>query len=470
MKVIHVPYCFAPEPMGGTEIYAAALAQDLQNLDVENVIAAPAATTNSYTFNGLRVRRFRVALDNVDLRQLHGLGDPGAAAEFDKILADEKPDLVHLHAFTQGVSVRLARAVKQRKLPVVFTYHTPTVSCQRGTLMRWGTTLCDGKLHVRHCSGCTLHGLGLMGPLAIAVGAVPPWVGRSLGNAALHGKVWTALRMSELTTLRHTMFRSLMTEVDHVVAVCGWVRDVLLLNEVPPSKITLCRHGIRLIVNDAAGPAVVPPADSKDQLRIAFLGRYDQTKGIEVLIHTLRMDQSLKARLDIYGVVQSAANERYRQKMFALAANDPRISFRDPVPSHEVVALLRGYDLLAVPSQWLETGPQVALEAFAAGIPVIGWDIGGIAEIVKHEIDGLLIDPKARHAWTDALRHLIKDRALLAKLKAGVRQPRTSVHVAREMSELYRSLLKAKSRGQQGLHSLGILLLPYLTAATGCIA
>ena len=470
MKVIHVPYCFAPDPMGGTEIYAAALAQDLQNLGVENVIAAPAATTTSYTFDGLRVRRFRVAVDNVDLRQLHGLGDPGAAAEFDKILAEEKPDLVHLHAFTQGVSVRLARAIKQRKLPVVFTYHTPTVSCQRGTLVRWGTTLCDGKLHVRRCSGCTLHGLGLMRPSAIAVGALPPWVGRSLGKLGLHGKVWTALRMSELTALRHNMFRSLMTEVDHVVAVCNWVRDLLLLNEVLPSKITVCRHGIRLPLSDAAGPAAAPPADSKDRLRIAFLGRYDQTKGIHVLIRALRMDQSLKARLDIYGVVQSAANERYRQKMFALAANDPRISFRDPVPSHEVVALLRGYDVLAVPSQWLETGPLVALEAFAAGIPVIGWDIGGIAEIVKHEIDGLLIDPKARHAWTDTLRHLIKDRALLAKLKAGVRQPRTSVHVAREMSELYRSLLKAKSRGQQGLQTLGILLFPYLTAATGCIA
>jgi glycosyltransferase involved in cell wall biosynthesis len=470
MKIIHVPYCFAPDPMGGTEIYTAALAKDLESLGVESVIAAPAATTTSYTFDGLRVRRFRVAVDNVDLRQLHGLGDPGAAAEFDKILAEEKPDLVHLHAFTQGVSVRLARAVKQRKLPVVFTYHTPTVSCQRGTLMRWGTTFCDGKLDVRRCSGCTLHGLGLMRPLAVAVGAVPPSVGRSLGNAGLHGKMWTALRMSELTTLRHTMFRSLMMEVDHVVAVCNWVCAVLLLNEVPQSKITLCRHGIRLSHSDAAGPAAAPPADSKHQLRIAFLGRYDQTKGIHVLIRALRMDQSLKACLDIYGVVQSVANERYRQKMLALAANDPRISLRDPVPSHEVVALLRGYDVLAVPSQWLETGPLVALEAFAAGIPVIGWNIGGIAEIVKHEIDGLLVNRKSRDAWTDTLRRLIKDRALLAKLKAGVRPPRTSVQVAREMSGLYRSLLKAKSQAQSRLQSLGILLLPYLTAVTGCAA
>ena len=424
----------------------------MQNLGIENVVAAPGAASTSYTFDGLQVRRFREATGNVELRQLYGVGDPEAAAEFDKILEEEKPDLVHLHAFTQGVSVQLVRAVKQRKLPVVFTYHTPTASCQRGTLMRWGTTACDGKLHVHRCSGCTLHGLGLSRPLALAVGALPPWVGRSLGNAGLHGKVGTALRMSELMALRHNMFRSLMTEVDHVVSVCNWVCDVLLLNNVPPSKITLCRHGIRLPVSDAANPAAEPPVDSKDdQLRIALLGRYDPTKGIHVLIRALRMDRSLKARLDIYGVVQSAANERYRREMLALAANDPRIAFRDPVPSHKVVALLRSYDVLAVPSQWLETGPLVALEAFAAGIPVIGWDVGGLAEIVKHEIDGLLINPKAEHAWTDTLRRLSEDRALLVKLKAGVRQPRTSVQVAREMRALYFSLLKPKSVGQPAL-------------------
>ena len=453
MKVIHVPFCFAPDPMGGTEIYVATLAQDLQNLGVENVIAAPAAASTSYTSGGLQVRRFGEATGKVDLRQLYGVGDPEAAAEFDKILNEEKPDLVHLHAFTQGVSVQLVRAAKQRKLPVVFTYHTPTASCLRGTLMRWGTTVCDGKLHVRRCAECTVHGLGLSRPLALAVGALPPWVGRSLGNAGLHGNVWTALRMSELTALRHKMFRSLMMEIDHVVAVCNWVRDVLLLNKVPLSKITLCRHGIRSTLSDAAGSAAAPPAVSTDQLRIAFLGRYDQTKGLHVLIEALRVDRSLKARLDIYGVVQSAASERYRREMHALAANDPRIAFLDPLPSHKVVAVLRGYDVLAVPSQWLETGPLVALEAFAAGIPVIGWDIGGLAEIVKHEIDGLLIRPTARHAaaWADTLRRLTEDRALMVKLKAGVRQPRTSAQVAREMSELYGSLLKSGSPAQPAL-------------------
>jgi glycosyltransferase involved in cell wall biosynthesis len=445
MKVIHAPFCFAPDPMGGTEIYVADLARDLQQAGVESVIAAPASATASYTHDGLRVRRFRVSTGAVDLRQAYGAGDPGAAAEFERILEEVKPDLVHLHAFTQGVSVRLVRAAKQRGLPVVFTYHTPTVSCQRGTLVRWGTTFCDGKLRVHRCASCTLHGLGLSRPLAYAIGALPPAVGRHLGDAGLHGRAWTALRMSELLTLRHSMFRALMAEVDHVVAVCNWVRDVLLLNDVPANKITLCRHGIRLPANEPAGLPANVPADPEDGLRLVFVGRFDPTKGIHVLIEALRTVPALKARLDIYGVVQSPANERYRQAMHSLAANDPRIYFRDPVPAHKVVAMLRGYDVLAVPSQWVETGPLVVLEAFAAGIPVIGWNIGGIAETVRHEIDGLLINPHAPRAWTDTLQRFAEDHLLLAKLKAGVRMPRTSAQVAREILGLYDAILKAKS-------------------------
>ena len=446
MKVIHVPFCFHPDPVGGTEVYVEVLARHLQEQGLEPIVAAPAETSQSYVHDGLRVRRFQVSAR--DLRQLYGEGDPHAAAEFDRIIEEEKPDLVHIHAFTQGVSLRLVRAAKQRGLPVVFTYHTPTVSCQRGTLILWGKEFCDGKQHVRRCAGCTLHGLGLNRPAARAVGALPPAVGRFFGDAGVRGRVWTALRMSELITLRHAAFRALMAEVDHVVAVCSWVRDVLLLNDVPAGKITLCRHGIRLPTGAMARRASVLHVDSRDGLRIAFVGRFDPTKGIHVLVNALRLEPTLKVRLDIYGVVQSEANEHYRQKIRALAANDPRIRLCEPLPAHEVVPTLRGYDVLAVPSQWLETGPLVALEAFAAGIPVIGWNIGGIAEIVQHGINGLLIEPDSVRAWVDTLQQLAGDPVLLANLKAGVRMPRSSEQVAHETLQLYGLLLRPKSSAQ----------------------
>jgi glycosyltransferase involved in cell wall biosynthesis len=82
------------------------------------------------------------------------------------------------------------------------------------------------------------------------------------------------------------------------------------------------------------------------------------------------------------------------------------------------------------------------LEAFAAGAPVLGADLGGIAELVTHGVDGLLLPPDDAPAWGRALQRLSQDRELLARLRAGVAPPRTMAAVARDMRELYQSVAK----------------------------
>jgi hypothetical protein len=219
MKVIHVPFCFAPDPFGGTEVFVANLVRDLQGLGVDAMVAAPSETSRAYSIDGLRVRRFATS-KVTEVAQLYEQGDELAATEFAKILDEETPDLVHLHAFTAAVSLRLVRAAKTRGIPVVFTYHTPTVSCQRGTLLLWGESFCDGQLNVSRCAGCTLNGLGMHRSLAALTGRLSPAVGRWLGDRGLQGGIWTALRTSELITRRHAAFRTMASEVDHIVAVC----------------------------------------------------------------------------------------------------------------------------------------------------------------------------------------------------------------------------------------------------------
>jgi len=446
MKVVHIPFCFAPDPIGGTEVYVSQLARDLQTFGVESLVAAPGSPTRSYTIDGLPVRRFAYNEKVSDISQLYGIGDATAAAEFAKILDEEAPDLVHLHAFTAAVSLRLVRVAKSRGIPVVFTYHTPTVSCLRGTMMLWGERLCDGKLDIVRCSGCTLEGLGVDEPLAKLAGRLPPKAGDWLGKRGLQGGVWTALRMSELVSLRHGAFRMMASEVDRIVAVCEWVGEVLRTNDIAPAKIFLSRHGINWTPDPGGAPGPDAPRRAPDETRIGFFGRLERVKGIHVLIKALRAAPTLKIKLDIYGVVQNPAQTAYRKEIIALIADDPRISLLKPIASSEVVARLRHYDFLAVPSQWMETGPLVALEAFAAGVPVIGWNVGGIGELVRDEVDGLLIESGdgSDIAWTETLRRVAESAELRARLKAGVQPPRRSMDVAREMRDLYGTLLDSE--------------------------
>jgi glycosyltransferase involved in cell wall biosynthesis len=437
MKVIQVPFGFYPDPVGGTEIYVEALSRHLQQQGIEVLIAAPGETSQSYLYHQLKVHRFAVSNKVKNLREIYGEGDSQAASEFSRILETEQPDLVHLHAFTSGVSLRLVQAAKQRQIPVVFTYHTPTVSCQRGTLMQWGTQICNGKVDLHTCTECTLQGLGVHEISAKIIGNLPPQLGKLLGNWNLQGGAWTALRMTELISLRHAALYTLLSQVDHIVAVCHWVKDVLLLNHVPLDKITVIRQGL---CHDLPQQISFQKLHNTSTLKVVFLGRLDPSKGIHILIKALKALPQLPISLDIYGVSQGIRGDIYQRELQTLTAYDSRIRFQPPVPTAQVTTTLANYDLLAVPSQWLETGPMVILEALAVGVPVIGSNLGGIAELVHSEVNGILVKPNSVEAWTQALQGLCHNRELLKRLSDGTAQPQTMSTVAKEMPRIYLKL------------------------------
>jgi glycosyltransferase involved in cell wall biosynthesis len=438
MKVVHTPFTYHPGPVGGTEVYVESLARCLQQRQVTSIIAAPGKETAFYEHAGLAVRRFALSDEVNDIRDLYGEGDVKASQEFAKILDDERPDILHMHAFTRGVSLLMAREARRRGVKVVFTYHTPTVSCQRGTLMRWGQDVCDGKLNVHDCSACSLQALGLSKMTALALGRAPSVIRRLAGAAKLSGGVWTAMRMTELVQLRHSAFQALMREVDQVVALCGWVKELLFRNGVPNEKVVVSRHGLQQSM-DAMDAQFVHV--TTDPLRIAFLGRLDRTKGADTLIQALRSLPEARIELSLYGIPQGGSGAEYLDELKKLAGNDPRIRFLTAVPSNQIISLLRSYHLLAVPSRWLETGPLVVLEAFAAGIPVIGSNLGGIAELIENEVNGILVETDSVEMWKQAMRRFMEDKTLIERLRGGIRAPKGMDAVAGEMLRVYSALV-----------------------------
>jgi glycosyltransferase involved in cell wall biosynthesis len=434
MKIIQVPFCYYPDPSGGTEVYVEALAQHLQRQGVEIIIAAPGEKNESYQHQSLSIRRFAVSSSVDNLQNLYGLGDPQAAINFSQILDSEQPNLVHIHAFTPAVSIRLVRAAKQRKIPVVFTYHTPTVSCQRGTLLQSGTEVCDGKLNLHTCTRCTLEGLGMDTFQAALTGSIPTAIGQGIGAIGLQGGVWTALRMSELVNCSHQAFHDLMAEVDHVIAVCNWVKDLLLINNVPQQQITVCRQGL---CHPAMPLKITFRKDLTTPLKLVFLGRINRAKGIHLLIQALAKIPDAPVTLDVYGIPQSSKRDRYQEEILTLAQTDSRIAFKQAISSTEIVPTLIKYDLLVVPSQWLETGPLVVLEAFAAGIPVLGSNLGGIAELVENGVNGILIEAFSVEAWITVIQDLCLNPAKLTHLISSIRPPSTMKIVGQQMQLIY---------------------------------
>jgi glycosyltransferase involved in cell wall biosynthesis len=85
-----------------------------------------------------------------------------------------------------------------------------------------------------------------------------------------------------------------------------------------------------------------------------------------------------------------------------------RVRFVGTVPKTQVAAYLKACDVFVLNSSY-EGLPHVLLEAMAAGLPVIATHVGGVPEVVDHQVNGLLIPPRDLKALREALLRLRSD-------------------------------------------------------------
>lgn len=439
MRVLHLPYTYFPDAAGGTEIYVAQLARELRTLGIESVVAAPGTAAAAYEHEGTSVRRYVVGevTDRGELQD--AVASASATKALATILSEVRPDVLHFHAYTRGVPAETGDAARRMGIPVIVTYHTATVTCARGSLLRNGQAYCDGALFVTRCARCMLQLQGVPAPAAALLARAPTALGHALHAIAPRaGGAVAALRMTDMMRERHRRVRTHVRDAAAVIAPSRWVADLLAGEGVPPERIVVSPQGID------AGSRPPRIARSKEgPIRLALPARYSPEKGIVVVLAALARIPDADVRVDIFGPSQHAEAREYRRMLEERASGDRRIHFHDGVAPDRVVDALADADVVLVPSIAKETGPLVVLEAFAAGTPVIGSDLAGIAERVRDGVDGLLVAPGDPVAWAGAIARVAGDRDLLARLAAGIRPPRRMSDVAAEMASLYGRVSRA---------------------------
>lgn len=431
-----MPYTFFPDQSGGTETYVASLAVALRDRNIASAIAAPAVHDATYEHRGIPVYRF--ARGEGGLEQAYGAPDETAVQSFTALLQRIRPRIVHLHAHTAAVSHRLADAAIAAGAKVFFTYHTPTATCLRGDMLYMGKHPCDGVLNEHRCTACVLHKHGLPRPAGRFLGHLPLEVAAIVERAGWSGGGFTALRMRKLVADAHARMRLLVRKADCVIAVCQWVMDLLVANGVPASKLVLCRQGVDDQQTKSGFTPIMGVAGSTRPLRLAYFGRLEHAKGVDILIQAINQIAGLAASLDIFGIAQPET-EDYITSLKRSARSG--VAFRAPLAPNEVRTAMADYDFVVVPSRCMETGPLVIYEAFGAGTPVLASGFGGSSELITHGVDGLLIAENDSRFWAEWISALAHDRARVASLRSGVRRPRNIGTVADEMAEHYQRVL-----------------------------
>ena len=104
--------------------------------------------------------------------------------------------------------------------------------------------------------------------------------------------------------------------------------------------------------------------------------------------------------------------------------------------------MLKSVDVLVCPSIWFENGPTVALEAMAAGTPVIGSRVGNLAEILDDGVTGRLVAAGDVAALAAAIAEAAIDPAsTVDRWRRSLPAPRTMDDIAADYLDLYTAQL-----------------------------
>lgn len=432
---------YYPDAVGGTEKYVRQLGADLQDLGWEVFVAAPSADEKEhrYVHEGLSVYRYPVSL-HPGKSELKGEAAPQYLDIFSNWVKTLNPQIAHFHSRTRGCGFYHARSIKGLGIPLVLTVHAADFICVAKTARLWGLNFCDGKLDGSRCVACWLVSRGMRPRwLARMLSRTPDVFARSFGGL---GKLGMLFSIRKIFLRRFERDKIFLDYFSRIIAVAKWLYEVLKINGIAQDKLCYYRHGIS--GKPLAQPEHKPHLPGK--IRVGFVGRLNPVKGTHTLIKAVRkMPQDIDIELKIYGRVNSREERDYLNRLMRLSRGDGRIEFCGELTDRNSRAFF-AFDLLAVPSLWLETGPYIILEAFQAGIPVLGSDQGGIAELVTHNLNGMLIPAGCINEWVKALVWICKHPEILNTWSGNIPVLPSSKEVAQEMDALYRGVLADKDK------------------------
>jgi glycosyltransferase involved in cell wall biosynthesis len=377
--------------MGGPALHVAYLTSGLRDLGYDTTLVAGtlARGEDSMAFvaddRGVDV----VRIDELG-REISPLRDLVATVKLARLIRKERPQILHTHTAKAGTVGRVAALLAGSRRPpiIVHTFH--------GHVLR-----------------------GYFGPL------------RSL-----------FFRLLERWLAGHTTA---------LVAVSPQVRDDLVaLGVAPRERFAVIRLGIELeerVAADQDGRLEsrrylgIPP----DRFTIGWIGRMTSVKRTDdILLAFKRLrDNGVEATLCLVGDGPDRGDLERRANDLGVVRDTLFLGYQE-----DVAPFYAAFDALVLPSS-NEGTPVSAIEALAAGRPVVATRVGGVPDVVRDGEDGFLVDAGATDDLGDRLEQLVRDPELRARMGERGRErvlPRYAVdRLVHDVDQLYRSLLASQA-------------------------
>jgi glycosyltransferase involved in cell wall biosynthesis len=249
----------------------------------------------------------------------------------------------------------------------------------------------------------------------------------------LHG---TDVRLARKVGVAKPLFGHVLKHSAAVTTVSKWLKDETeaLVPGVHPTVAPM-----------PVATNLFGPGSSRDGQRLLFVGRLNDQKGADHLVHALATMKTAAASLDIVGDGPNRETLKQLAQQLGVAS---RIRWHGQLSQSELPPLYQRAAAVVIPSVDEGLG-LVAVEALLCETPVVAFDSGGLRDVIQHEKTGLLVKPGDRAALAGALDDLLARDGRGSQLGRAGRLYALSAFApesaARRYAEIYRRVLGANA-------------------------
>lgn len=273
-----------------------------------------------------------------------------------RLIEDTKPDIAYVLHYLRKLSPSVLVAIKQSRIPVVVRLSDYAMICPQAHCMR------DG----RPCEDCCT---GSLWP-SIRYGCVQRSYGISLLNACA---TW------------YHRFKKYFDLIDVFVTTNQFMYQMM-------EKSGYRKDKLRCVPTFTNTIDFYPANGQKDD-NIFYAGRLEPIKGIDVLIHALTVLKQRRSDLEFSLNIAGSGDESFVSKLKSYINKfnlNNSINFLGVLSTQELSERMRSSLLSVVPSVIYENLPNVILESYACGTPVVASDIGSLSSMVEEGVTGFL--------------------------------------------------------------------------------
>ena len=390
MKILQVIHGYPLRYNAGSEVYTQTLCHELANRHDVHVFTRE---EDSFAPDF----QLRVESDPDDSRvTLHVVNNPrnrdryqenGIDRRFSEVLKQLQPDIVHF-GHLNHLSISLPYLVARQGIPVIFTLHDYWIMCPRGQFIQrrpkdsnniWA--ICSGQEDQKCAKRCYARYFG--GASEDEDADVAYWTG------------WVNRRMH--------LLREMTQSVDRFVAPSRYLRN-RFRDEfgVPENKLYYLDYGFDLSRMQNRKRI------SGEPFTFGYIGTHIPAKGIHDLIRGYN-NVTGNSILRIWGRPRgqdTAALKSIAENL--LNGTSKRVEWIHEYRNQNIIQdVFNRVDAIVVPSIWVENSPLVIHEAQQARVPVITADVGGMAEYVDHEINGLLFKHRTPKSLSEQMQRFV---------------------------------------------------------------